>query len=69
MAREDISNKLMMFKSDRKNREIPFEKFNSEIYLLDACKLNWEDNLFDFYVDSIAFRIRILIKVTYSNQW
>ena len=52
-----------------KNREIPFEKFNSEIYLLDACKLNWEDNLFDFYVDSIAFRIRILIKVTYSNQW
>ena len=69
MAREDISNKLMMFKSDRKNREIPFEKFNSEIYLLDTCKLNWEDNLFDFYVDSIAFRIRILIKVTYSNQW
>ena len=33
----------------------------SQIYLLNACKLALEENLFDFYVKSIAFRIEILI--------
>ena len=32
----------------------------SEIYLLNACKLAWEVNVFDFYIESMAFRIKIL---------
>ena len=40
------------------------KKAMSEKYLLNPCKLDWDENLFDFYVGSIAFRIKILIKVT-----
>ena len=40
----------------------------SEIYLLNACRLDWEANLFDFYEESIAFRIKILISVTFFNN-
>ena len=29
---------------------------------LNAGKLDWEENLFDFYVESIAFTIKILMK-------
>ena len=36
----------------------------SEIYLLNACKMDWEENLFDFYVEPVAFRIKILINIT-----
>ena len=36
----------------------------SEIYLLNACKLDWEENIFVSYVESIAVRIKILINVT-----
>ena len=36
----------------------------SEIYLLNACKLDREENFFDFSVEPIAFRIRILINIT-----
>ena len=32
-----------------------------QIYPLNACKLALEENFFDFYVKSIAFRIEILI--------
>ena len=32
-----------------------------EIYLLNACKPGREVNIFNFYVGSIAFRIKILI--------
>ena len=35
-----------------------------QIYPLNACKIDREENLFDIYVESIAFRIRILIDVT-----
>ena len=35
-----------------------------QICPLNACKLDWEENLFDFYVESLAFRIKILINVT-----
>ena len=35
-----------------------------QVYPLNACKLDWEENLFDFYVESIAFWIKILIDVT-----
>ena len=35
------------------------KKVMSEIYLLNACKLDWEENLFDFYVESIAFRVKL----------
>ena len=49
----------MIFMNDRKNAEffrnsaVRWEKFISEIYLLNACKLGREVNLFDFYVESI----------------
>ena len=36
----------------------------SEIYFLNACKLDWEENLFDFNAESITFRIKILINIT-----
>ena len=35
-----------------------------QIYPLNACKLDWEENFFNFNVESIAFRIKILINVT-----
>ena len=35
----------------------------SEVDFLNACKLDWEVSLFDVYVESIAFRIKILFKV------
>ena len=65
MARKDISNKLMIFGSDRKDRGIPlfYGKGSCLKYTINACKLDWE-NLFDFYVEPpIAFRISILINV------
>ena len=34
-----------------------------QIYLWNACKLDWEENLFDLYVESIAFRIKIFISL------
>ena len=30
-----------------------------QINLLNACKLALEENLFDFYVESTAFRIKV----------
>ena len=36
----------------------------SEIYPLQACKVDWEENLFDLYVESMAFRIKTPINVT-----
>ena len=38
----------------------PLPSLYMQIYLLNAC----EENLFDFYVESIAFRIKILMNVT-----
>ena len=35
-----------------------------QIYSLNACELDWEKNLLDFCVESIAFRIKIFINVT-----
>ena len=37
-------------------------------FLLNACKLHWKGNLSDFYVESIAFRINILINATSSYE-
>ena len=34
-----------------------------QIYPLNACKLDCKEKLFDFYVDSIAFTIKILINL------
>ena len=31
---------------------------------LNACKLDWEENIFDIYAESIAFKIKILSNVT-----
>ena len=42
----------------------PFRFLYMQIYLLNTCKLDWEENLFDFYVESIAFRIKILMSIT-----
>ena len=47
-----------------KNSAVQQNKIMSEIYLLNACTLDWEENLFDFYVESIASRIKILLNVT-----
>ena len=33
-------------------------------HLKKACQLDWEENFFYFYVESIAFRVKILINVT-----
>ena len=35
-----------------------------EIYLLNACKLDWNEKLFDFYVESTAFRILLNVTLT-----
>ena len=45
----------------RQNSAIRWKKVMSEIYLLNACKLDWEVNLFDFFLESIALRIKILV--------
>ena len=37
-------------------------------FLLNACKLHWKGDLSDFYVESIAFRINILINATSSYE-
>ena len=44
----------MIFGSDKKRRKSADwqKKVMSEIYLLNACKLDWEKNLFDFYLES-----------------
>ena len=31
-----------------------------QIYPLNSCKLDWEENLFNVYIESIVFRIKIL---------
>ena len=40
--------------------QVPYIQINP----LNACKLYCEENPFDFYVESIAFRIKILINIT-----
>ena len=41
-----------------------FHSLYMQIYILNACKLDWEEKLFDFYVESIPFRIKILMNET-----
>ena len=33
-------------------------------FFQSGCKLDWEENLFDVYVELIAFRIKILINIS-----
>ena len=58
----------MIFGSGRKTMEFhPLAKKDnvmSEIWLLNAGKLERDVNLFDFYVESLAFRIKVLINLT-----
>ena len=56
----------MIFRSDRKDCGIlSFGGKRSCLkYTLNAFKLDWEENIFDFYVEPIAFKIKILINVT-----
>ena len=35
-----------------------------QMYILNACKLDWDESLFDFCVESLAFRIKILLNIT-----
>ena len=35
-----------------------------QIYPLNACKLDWEENLFGFYAESLALIIKTLYNVT-----
>ena len=48
------------FVSNTTNFGCPFRPLHMQIYILNACKLGWEENLFDFCVEWIAFRKRIL---------
>ena len=66
MARKDISNKLMIFESDRKDGGIPSfgGKKSCLKYTLNVCKLDLEENTFDFYVEPVVFKIKILINLT-----
>ena len=64
--RKDMSNKLMIFGSDRADNRIPSfgGKRSCLKYNLHACKLEWVENILYFYVKPIAFKIKILINVT-----
>ena len=56
----------MIFRSDRRDGGIQLfgGKWSCLKYTLNTFKLNWEENISDFYVDSIAFKIKMLINVT-----
>ena len=56
----------MVFVSDRKDGGIPLfgGKKSCLKYTLNACKVDWEENIVDFYVEPIAFKMKILISVT-----
>ena len=49
-------NRLVLKKKKKKNK--------LQIYPLNACKIDWEENLYDFNVESIDFKIKILINIT-----
>ena len=53
----------------RLNSVIQRKKVMSEIYLWNACKLDREANFLDFYVQSIAFRIKIIFNITRNLNW
>ena len=57
-------NDIPEWQKKRRNSAVWRKKVMSEIYFLNACKLDWEVSLFYFKVESIAFRIKILINVT-----
>ena len=44
--------------------QVFFKKKPLQIYPLNACKLDCEENFFDFYVESMTFTIKILINIT-----
>ena len=56
----------MIFESDRKDGGIPSlgGKKSCLNYALNVCKLDREENTFDFYVEPIVFKIKILINLT-----
>ena len=56
----------MVFVSDRKDGGIPLlgGKKSCLKYTLNACKVDWEENIFDFYVEPIALKIKIPITIT-----
>ena len=58
------------FRSDRKNSRILSSggKRSCLKYTLNACKLDWEENIFDFHVEPIAFKIKILINASSSAR-
>ena len=41
-----------------------FRSLYKKLYLLNACKLDWEEHFFDFYGKPIAFKIKILMDVS-----
>ena len=56
----------MIFTSDRKDGGIPLfsGKESCLKYILNACKLDWEERIFGFYVEPIAFKIKMFIDGT-----
>ena len=58
-------NDILEWQKKRWNFAVQWKKVMSEIYFLNACKIDWEVKLSDFYVESIAFRIK---KLNNNNQ-
>ena len=61
-------NDIQGWQKKRQNSAVQRKEVMFEIHLSNACKLSWGVNLFDFHVESIAFRIKILTNVTYFNN-
>ena len=57
-------NDIQEWQNKQQNSAVRQKMVMSQIYFLNPCTLCWEVNLFDFHVESIAFRIKILINVT-----
>ena len=54
----------LRFREFRQKMRFKKKKKCMHVYLLNVCKLDLKENLFDFYVESIAFRVQIYMNVT-----
>ena len=55
-------NDILERQKKRWNSVFQQKKVMFEIHLLNACK---KESFFDFYVESIVFRIKIVINITF----
>ena len=54
---------LSSFVSNAKKFGCSLRSLFMQIYFLKACKMDWEENFFDFNVESIAFWIKVTMNV------